>query len=728
MGTITKIRQIAPWVFVVFAVLFVGFMILSDNISSLATSGGESMRTAAIGTVNGEKIYYKDFEELVKIRIEQMRNDPQNEGKEIDEQQVRSQVWDEMLNDELMKQAAEKLGVVVTKDEILDIFIENPPEYLARSFTDSAGVFNRELYLKILNNPNEIVNYLGADPTTIPQETKQQYISDFSKQIKAIDDYLRLQKMNTEIALSLNAAYAVSSPTYVTEKFIADNSSADINYLYIPAGNPNDTTIKVTDAEIKAYYDKHKSMFKVKDERKVKYIVFPVVPSSADSVRMQRRIKNLEDSLNIANTQAEKDSVFSLFVNAYQGTESDWTMIQDLPPQIMSIFANAVKGEIIGPVAMPDGTHFYRLDGKRSGTNEVVKASHILISFGNNKDSAKAVATNLMKKVNKSNFASLALQTSEDKGSAQQGGDLGYFSKGRMVPEFEKAAFGASVGSIVGPVESQFGYHIIYVTDKKSEELKYSEIALQVATTNETKNKIKRDAFAALRQIQDGKDIDALAAKLKLQSAEYPFVTRDKPIFGSSYLTSRLFVAKKVGDVLDTLPREIQQGAAIVVGQVAAIREAGIGNVTDADVRKTIETKIRKQKQLDVVAKIAEGVYDGVKLNGTLEGITNLPEGMELKTATIKNNGIITGMPTEFVAVTKIFKLPENKINKPIRGESGYFIVEVKNKVVPPASAAKDATDATRAQYTRSLFDIWFANFKEKSDIEDNRGKYFQEF
>jgi len=91
MGTITKIRQISPYVFVVFAVLFITFMVLSDNISQLA-GGGENPQTAVIAEVNGEKIYHKDFEERVRIRIEQMRNDPQNEGRDIDEQTIRTQI------------------------------------------------------------------------------------------------------------------------------------------------------------------------------------------------------------------------------------------------------------------------------------------------------------------------------------------------------------------------------------------------------------------------------------------------------------------------------------------------------------------------------------------------------------------------------------------------------------------------------------------------------------
>ena len=92
MGTITKIRQFSPYVFVVFAVLFITFMVLSDNISQIAGAGGEGYNTMAIGEVNGDKILYSEFEERVKNRLENQQNDPQYQGREIDENQIRTQV------------------------------------------------------------------------------------------------------------------------------------------------------------------------------------------------------------------------------------------------------------------------------------------------------------------------------------------------------------------------------------------------------------------------------------------------------------------------------------------------------------------------------------------------------------------------------------------------------------------------------------------------------------
>jgi len=722
MGTITKIRQFSPYVFVVFAVLFITFMVLSDNIANLAEAG-ETPATATICEVNGEKIYYRDYEERVRIRMEQMRNDPQNEGREIDEQNVRNQVWDEMLREVLIKQAGRHLGINVSDEEILDILLENPPDYLKTSFTDNEGNFNRQLYLEIITNPEVLVNYLGQDPSQMDPQVRAKHIADFRNQLIIITDFLRQQKTNEAITSTLTAAHAISSPSFVEQKFINDNSSASLNLIYVGINTITDS-IEVTDEEIREYYNKNKANFKTKHERKVKSLIFPVGPSAEDSARNNRRVELMKAEFENAQNLEQRDSIFSIKMNEYVGTESDWQLIQNVPPQISSLFANATVREVIGPIQMHDGTHYYRLDEKRSGGDqEVVKASHILISFNNNKDSARTFAQRIMRQANSNNFADLAREHSEDKGSGSQGGDLGYFGRGRMVPEFEKAAFDAKVGSIVGPVESQFGYHIIRVEDKRSEEIKYSTITFQTTTSAATRNNIKRDAFAAMKQIEAGENIDSLASKLEMQVIESNFLPKDRPFYGSMFLTNKIFEAK-LNEVLE--PREISNGNSVIVVQVSNIKRAGLNTLENET--ETIRQRLLKLKKLDLAGKRAEELYNLIKNNETLEGLEELPHNLRVANANIKNNGVIPGTATDFAATTHAFMLPTNKINAPVRGENGYFILEILSREIPTADKAENAQDFTRAQFVRTLFDTWFNKFKEDSEIKDFRSKYFSEF
>ncbi len=105
---------------------------------------------------------------------------------------------------------------------------------------------------------------------------------------------------------------------------------------------------------------------------------------------------------------------------------------------------------------------FYQANKAMFTTGARVRASHILVE-------KEAQAKDILKELEGgANFSDLAKQYSKDTGSAVQGGDLGYFTKGRMVPEFEQAAFNLSKGAVSAPVQSQFGWHIIKVTDKKA--------------------------------------------------------------------------------------------------------------------------------------------------------------------------------------------------------------------------------------------------------------------
>ncbi|HOQ48605.1 MAG TPA: SurA N-terminal domain-containing protein, partial [Candidatus Kapabacteria bacterium] len=167
MGTFERIRKISPYALAAFVVIFVGFMVASDADISTLLQQGSNPQTAAIAYINGEKILYKDFQERVNQAIEQQRAQMQNPEAEIDQNQIMTQVWDQMVTEIILKQEAEKLGIKVTNNEIVDILIENPPDFLARSFTDTAGNLNKQIYYDLITNPENIVKYMGRDPNQI---------------------------------------------------------------------------------------------------------------------------------------------------------------------------------------------------------------------------------------------------------------------------------------------------------------------------------------------------------------------------------------------------------------------------------------------------------------------------------------------------------------------------------------------------------------------------------
>jgi len=730
MGTLQQIRRISPYVFGVFAFLLVAFFTIGDPtvLDGIRGSSG-SPTSQVLGVVNGEEILYTEYETKVKEEEDNQRRQMAQQGQdgEVDNQVVRQRVWDMMVEEILLKQQLKALSIIISDKTIREQMIDNPPDFLRQSFSDSTGNFNKTLYVELVTNPEGYAKYLGE----MPAEQKQEAIASFRKDLINIEKYIRQTMQNQEIQALVGSANGMITPEFAALKYKNDNSVANADFIGIAIRDIPQEGMEVPKEEIEKYYNEHKQFFKQKASRKIKYIAIPIKPSKEDSAKALKKVDNIRTAIESVFTETEKDSVFEIKINEYSGTTSDYVLVSDVDPQVMSFLSNVPVKGIVGPIILPDATVFYRLDDKRVGANEVVKASHILISLNNNKDSAKAEAQKIYDEVKsgKDGFNVYAAKYSQDQGSARQGGDLGFFGKGKMVKEFEEAAFSAAVGSITAPVETQFGFHIIKVEDKKSEDLKYSEIKIKPSITSATRSQIFRDAKSIEQQAKEGTPIDSLASKLKLRIAESPMFLSNSPVLSSRYLASLAF-NNEVGTVLE--PIELDRYG-VVIAQISEVREAGISPLED--VRMEISQRLGKVKQLDKVkAKITE-VYNKVKNYPSLEAAVAADSSFKQYFRTINDFKYSAAVPEfgqDAAFAPKLFSMSENKISEPIRGENGYFILYVKSKIIPADNEVKEKLaefmKGLQAQTKNNAFFQWFQSIKENAKIEDNRSRFYKDF
>ncbi|HXD16957.1 MAG TPA: peptidylprolyl isomerase [Vicinamibacterales bacterium] len=175
-----------------------------------------------------------------------------------------------------------------------------------------------------------------------------------------------------------------------------------------------------------------------------------------------------------------------------------------------------VEGEIATKIAVkPEAvTDFYQKNQDKFQQGPRVRASHILISVPQNADAAtkqqaKTKAEAILKDLKGGkDFAATAKENSQDPGSAVNGGDLGFFEKGQMVPPFEQAAFALNAGDMSDLVETQFGYHIIKVAEKQTQ---------RVVPLDEAKPQIEQYLSQQSRQAETQAFVDALKAKAKIE-------------------------------------------------------------------------------------------------------------------------------------------------------------------------------------------------------------------
>lgn len=728
MGTMERIRQTSPYILALFAVVFVGFMVASDADVSTLLRQGSDVKTASIGVINGEKLSYLDFEERVKERIEEMRRQQQDPDQEIDEAQIRNDLWNELVEEVLLKQEAKKLGIGVTNEEILDIMIENPPAELRRPLTDSAGNFNRQVYLDLITHPEHYINYIGRDPSQIPEDEKQSLIRTWKKGLLSIEQNIRQQKLYANVSSVVGAAGSVISPTFAKKQYIDDKNSADIQYIYVDAQSVPDAMVKVGDDEIKAYYEKYKQFFKTNEKRRLRYIAFKIEPSHEDSARANNRIQKINEGLATCINDAQKDSVFESKLNEYGGKSEDYMLVKDIDPMKYPLLSSMSIGQVLGPIQMGANQFYFRLDDRRVDKNPVIKASHILINFDNNKDSANAEALKVLEKARKGeDFAELAKEYSQDPGTSRKGGDLGYFAKGQMVKEFNDACFAADSGDIIGPIESKFGYHVIFIEDKKSEEIKYSEIQITTSVSSPTKNAIFRNAFSFQKQVADGADFNSTAQKSNYKVIEMPFFEKARPVLGSQYLTDMAF-SSEVGTVFE--PKELKFYG-VVVAQVAEERSAGI--IPFQDMKEEIKERLIKNKKVDACKAKADQIYQLVANSASLESAASLDSNYSVKyDSSFKMSSNIKGKGIDPIFNTNVFNLANGQ-TQIVKGDLGYYVVRMNNKTMIDENTVTDL-EANRFAHTlqskvrTKLFYDWFKSVKDKAKIEDNRSKYFKEY
>lgn len=726
MGTLTNFRKISPYALAIFVIVFVGFMVLSDADISTLIRQGQTLQNAEVGTVNGEKILYKDYEERLQKQIEQERAQSQNPDADLDYVRLHQTIWNQMVDNILINQEAEKMGIKVSPEEVRDELIENPPDYLKKSFTDSTGKFLKDIYLELITRPESYVKYLG-DPSKISQEEKDEAVNRLRKDLMEIEDYIIKQKIYNNVQRNIALVNSFVSPNFVTKKQTLDNTTIDLKVIAFRPTNLPKEDIKVDDAEIKKYYDEHKRFYEQKEQAKIKYVMFPIQPSADDSARAQRNLFEIQAALSNATTPEQRDSVFEVKLSEFGGETKDFTPVNQIDAQVLEVFKGLPNKAVVGPFDQGGKTFFYRLDERRQGTNTVAKASHILIKINDNKDSALAVANNILKQAKSGkDFAELARTNSQDPGSAMNGGDLGYFGSGQMVAPFEAAVFGAKSGDIVGPVETQFGYHIIKVVDKINEEIKYSAISIDLNVSNTTKNQILREAYSIMQQVKDGQNFDTLAVRINKRASETAFFTKDRPIFNSWYLTNMAFSSED-GEVIEPLELKFY---GIILAQVTGKKPAGIASLEDK--KEEIKQLLIKRKQLDILKKQADEMYQKVKGFADLDQARSLDSSINVMTTNAyKPTTVIPGLSKDAVLAQKIFN-GKIGINEPIRGENGYYIVQIINKNVPKESDVKAGLKQSMTQYSASnsqnAFYIWYQKVKDNAKIEDLRSKYFKEF
>ena len=319
-------------------------------------------------------------------------------------------------------------------------------------------------------------------------------------------------------------------------------------------------------------------------------------------------------------------------------------------------------------------------------------------------------------------FAQLATKHSEDEGSAKNAGDLDYFSRGRMVPEFETAAFGMQPGDISDLVKTQYGFHIIKVTDKKPATTRSLEEVRAQITDQLAFQKAQQAVTAQARtlddKIDDAADLEKVAKENGLTVPESGFFTREEPIpglGGSPQVAAQAFQLKD-GEVSSAL--NSPRGPVFIT--VTGKQDPYVPKLEDVkdkvreDAIRARATELSRQRGAEIAAKL-RSAKDFVAA-AKAEGLEAKPTELIARESALPDVGV--NPEVDKVA----FALPVGGVSDPIVTGNGTVIVRVaeRDEVTPEeVSAGKEAFRAQMLAERRGrFFSAYMTKAKQKMKIE----------
>lgn len=693
MGMMAKMRNLAPAFIITVGGLFVLYMVISDsNVQEFIGA-----RSNNVGSVNGREISYQEFNEFVDRAVE---NQKAQTGQDIPEEQMdqfRDQVWDALVTQILTEEQLDKFGIEISEQEIRDVILgENPPEFLKRNFIDSLGRFNREMYESALFDARNKEALLQAE-----EAVKQQLLSQ------------KLQNM-------LFASITVSEGE-LKRKFIDQNIKMNAEFVLVDVNTIKDNEVKVSDDDLKKYYDENPDQFSVKDQRKIKFVLFAIEPSRKDSDLVFQTLKSVLD--NAKNDTSD----FKFFVDGYSEApySRDTLSINQLPETFANLVSSISVGDLVGPIATPTGYALYKYFGTAPGSETVARASHILIASTGDDVKDLEEANKIYKQLTDgADFSALAKQLSKDPGSAQKGGDLGWFGKGQMVKEFEDACFNGPVNQIQKPVKTSYGYHIIKVIGRSNTRYISEKITMSIKPSGLTREEIYNQAkdFAYLAE-KNNFENEAKLLDHPIQESQ-PFDSEAQVIPGVGY--NKGIVKYSFENGLNTISPVFKTQAGYIVFKISDITKAGVKPFDI--VKEEVKTLVTREKKFEKALSIANNILS--KSNGNLNNAPQIYQQARFDTTgEFTPAGSIPKVGIEYNFAAVAYKSQLNKVVGPVKGQRGYYLMRVLSRVNFDQNNYTTQRTALRDNILQekksSYLNQWLESIKKNADVEDNRYLFY---
>ncbi len=686
MAVITNIRNNKILLFFVIGTAMVLFVL-----SELFNPGAGGAVSRNIGEVAGQEITAKEFEQKVQDRIAQYK---ENTGQltlpaELSDQ-IRDQVWTEIEEEHVLIKPAQALGLGVSAAELNNlIFGQNPHQIIKQNFTDpKTGQFNPQQVRQVMNTLLE------------DDEKSHQWINleQSIKKDRAVSKYYGLLQKGLYVTKAQK-----------NQEQLYQNTKAKIAYTLKRYTDVLDTDVSYTEAELKDYYqnNKQKQAFKqTQEERSISYVSFPIQATAEDSAENFKNMATLKEKF--LTTTAD-----TAFVQSYANKTKQikYATKKTIAPELDSVVFSMQNGQVRGPIYDPlsGAYNLVKLLEVKFGPDSV-KASHILIPIQNADTATAQLKADSLIAVAKSGtpFAILAMQHSQDQGTKDKGGDLGWFQEGQMLKSLNDACFNGKKGDVVSVI-SNYGLHIVNITEQTqaTEKRLIAQVDRYIQPSKYTQEEAYNKASAfSINTENDAAAFDTKANEMGMRQADRIKKT-DKQISGlgeHKELLKWIYTSEK-----DAVSEPTEFENQIIVAKLSDIRAEG--TLDFETMKEFVQTEVIKAKKAEKIKAMQNG--------SNLSAIANAWQSSVDTAQSISFSSFsIPGIGNEFAVIGGVFSMQKNQAVKTIPGEFGVYAVEVLDLVSEETPAR---FSATQSSYQRRLSTEALKALKESAGVEDMR-------
>ena len=708
MAAIEKIRRRSGLLIAIIGIALLAF-VLQDLFQSQGRNTGP-----VVAVVDGEKISVRDYELLKEKNLNNRRSQSNtNNLSSAETYSIYNSTLEEMIKNNIMTKEYEASGIGITSEELYDQMTgEHPHQWIVQSFTDADGNFSKENVLNYLQNLDQL-----------PAEYYDRWI-DFEKAVKE-------NRLETKFDNLVKASYFL--PTALAEKYYQNkNMKASADVIALRYSTIPDSTVVVTDADNKAFYEENKFRYETDERRDIEYVVFEIKPSLQDRQDALKYVQDLRRDFEATDNVAN-------FVNANSDKryDSTWVSRKNVPQQIENaIFDNGNGvGYVYGPYEDGESFNMVRIVDMQNRPDSL-KASHILISFKGaynsqdtiSKEDAEAKANALLAQLNavKNNdelFAELAKANSTDPGSKDKGGDLDWFTDGMMVPQFNEYVVNNPVGSM-GIVETMFGYHIIKVTDKTEPQpkVRLAYMSHEIIPSTKTYQSIYADANKFVTENRSYEKFNTAIEEQGLTKRTMPRMNKSTyqiaGIDNPREIVRWAFDEKtKKGDVSEKI---FELDNMLVVAALTGIVHEGYAPLEVVAEQSKYQILNKKKGQMAVDKMKACG-NDVNRMVSELGAESTSVSDINIESRVLSNFGV------EADIIGTLLGMKEGEEVGPIAGNSSAFII--KNVKFSQPAATTDYSDIIRektSQFTNKVMSgNVYSALKNQAKIKDNRTEIF---